>query len=112
MTVAEHETINTNAYISGPIVQDSLYFYLGAGFSEYGGEYNNTIGGDEVGGEETTTFTGKLLWTPSDSFEASKESLGVQSNLPVKVVVSSPPTSSPPIVLLYSPPYSLKPAPR
>jgi outer membrane receptor protein involved in Fe transport len=71
VTVAEHDTTNTNAYISGPIVQDSLYFYLGAGFSEYGGEYNNTIGGDEVGGEETTTFTGKLLWTPSDSFEAS-----------------------------------------
>ena len=71
VTAAEHETINTNAYISGPIVQDSLYFYLGAGFSEYGGEYDNTISGDEVGGEETTTFTGKLLWTPSDSFEAS-----------------------------------------
>ena len=71
VTVAEHDTTNTNAYISGPIVKDSLYFYLGAGFNEYGGEYNNTIGGDEVGGEETTTFTGKLLWTPSDSFEAS-----------------------------------------
>ena len=71
VTVAEHDTTNTNAYISGPIAQDSLYFYLGAGLNEYGGEYNNTIGGDEVGGEETTTFTGKLLWTPSDSFEAS-----------------------------------------
>ena len=71
ITVAEHDTTNTNAYVSGPIVEDSLYFYVGAGFNEYGGEYNNTITGDEVGGEETTTFTGKLLWTPSDSFEAS-----------------------------------------
>lgn len=71
VTVAEHDTINTNAYVSGPIVEDALYFYLGAGFSEYGGEYKNTISGDEVGGEETTTFTGKLLWTPNDAFEAS-----------------------------------------
>ena len=71
ITVAEHDTTNTNAYVSGPIVEDSLYFYVGAGFNEYGGEYNNTISGDEVGGEETTTFTGKLLWTPTDSFEAS-----------------------------------------
>ena len=71
VTVAEHSTTNTNAYVSGPIVEDSLYFYLGAGFNEYGGEYNNTITGDKVGGEETTTFTGKLLWTPSDAFEAS-----------------------------------------
>lgn len=71
VTVAEHDTTNTNAYVSGPIVEDALYFYLGAGFSEYGGEYKNTISGDEVGGEETTTFTGKLLWTPNDAFEAS-----------------------------------------
>ena len=71
VTVAEHDTVNTNAYISGPLIQDSLYFYLGAGLNEYGGEYRNTIGGDEVGGEETTTFTGKLLWTPNDAFEAS-----------------------------------------
>lgn len=71
VTVAEHDTTNTNAYVSGPIVEDTLYFYLGAGFSEYGGEYNNTISGNEVGGEETTTFTGKLLWTPNDAFEAA-----------------------------------------
>ncbi len=71
VTVAEHDTTNTNAYVSGPIVEDKLYFYLGAGFSEYGGEYNNTISGNEVGGEETTTFTGKLLWTPNDAFEAA-----------------------------------------
>lgn len=71
VSVAEHGTTNTNAYVSGPMVPDSLYFYLGVGFSEYGGEYTNTIGGDEVGGEETTTVTGKLLWTPSDAFEAT-----------------------------------------
>ena len=71
VTVAEHDTVNTNAYISGPLVKDSLYFYLGAGLNEYGGEYRNTIDGEDVGGEETTTFTGKLLWTPSDSFEAT-----------------------------------------
>jgi iron complex outermembrane receptor protein len=71
VTVAEHSTTNTNAYVSGPIVEDSLYFYLGAGFNEYGGEYNNTISGEKVGGEETTTFTGKLMWTPTDRFEAT-----------------------------------------
>jgi outer membrane receptor protein involved in Fe transport len=35
ITVAEHDTTNTNAYVSGPIVEDSLYFYVGAGFNEY-----------------------------------------------------------------------------
>ena len=64
VTVAEHSTTSTNAYVVVPLLKTRFIFTWERGSNEYGGEYNNTISSEKVGGEETTTFTGKLMWTP------------------------------------------------
>lgn len=76
-TGAEHETWETSGWVSGPIVADKLGFYLAAGYDTYGGEYTNQATGDEVGGTETTSVTGKLLWQAADNLSVSAR-LGVQ----------------------------------
>jgi outer membrane receptor protein involved in Fe transport len=70
-SVAEHDQTDITGYISGAIVPDSFYYYLGASYYSYGGEYTNTLDGRKVGGEETTTLTGKFVWSPSESFDAT-----------------------------------------
>ena len=71
LTVAEHDTYRGTGWISGPLVRDTLYGYAGLAYSEYGGEYDNVRPGEggEVGGEETTTLSGKLLWTPTENLD-------------------------------------------
>ncbi len=71
VSVAEHSQVDASAYISGALVQDSFYYYLGASFYEYGGEYRNEVDGEKIGGEETMTLTGKLIWAPTENFEAT-----------------------------------------
>ena len=78
LTGAEHETYEASAWISAPLVANTLAFYLGAGYDTYGGEYSNrpTIFGEqvnlgEVGGTESVSATGKLLWTPADGLEVT-----------------------------------------
>lgn len=69
-TGAEHETWETSGWVSGPIT-DQLAFYVAAGYDTYGGEYTNQATGDEVGGTETTSLTGKLLWQPTDDLSVT-----------------------------------------
>ncbi len=70
-TGAEHEEYETRAYLSGPIIKDTLAFDAGARVYTYGGEYANTgPGGGEIGQEETTGGYGSLFWTPGDAFSA------------------------------------------
>ncbi|MDX1517424.1 MAG: TonB-dependent receptor [Woeseiaceae bacterium] len=71
VTGAEHSEFDVLASISGPLSRGRAYYYLAASHYEYGGEYTNTVDGDDVGAEETDTVTAKLLLTPNDDFEAS-----------------------------------------
>ena len=71
VSVAEHSQVDANAYVSGAFVEDSFYYYLGASFYEYGGEYRNELDGEKLGGEESMTLTGKLIWAPTENFEAT-----------------------------------------
>jgi iron complex outermembrane receptor protein len=71
LTGAEHEEYDAKAWISGPLVSDRLYFYLGARHWEYGGEYKNEITGKDVGGQQTDAASAKLLWKVTDNFEAT-----------------------------------------
>ena len=75
-TVAEHEDYRVSGWISGPIVNNTGYF-VGVGYDEFGGDYTNkkigetpsTLGrelGDDIGGQKTTSLTGKLFWDPTD----------------------------------------------
>ncbi|MCK6370626.1 MAG: TonB-dependent receptor [Gammaproteobacteria bacterium] len=76
-TGAEHETWEASGWASGPIIQDELAFYVAAGYDTYGGEFDNQATGDEVGGTETTSLTGKLLWEPLENLSVTLKG-GVQ----------------------------------
>lgn len=78
VTGAEHETFEASAWASAPLIDNTLAFYFGAGFDTYGGEYTNQRTGDEVGGTETISATGKLLWTPMEGLDVTFK-LGVQA---------------------------------
>lgn len=77
-TGAEHDTWETSAWASGPIITDQLAFYVAAGYDTYGGEFDNQRTGDEVGGTESQSATARLLWTPLDGLEVSLRG-GVQT---------------------------------
>ncbi|HSN72099.1 MAG TPA: TonB-dependent receptor plug domain-containing protein, partial [Steroidobacteraceae bacterium] len=70
-TGAEHEEYEVNGFLSGPIVEDKFYYYIGGRYWQYGGEWENSVTGDEIGGQETQGGTIKFLWTPTENFEAT-----------------------------------------
>jgi len=71
ITGAEHSEFEIAASHMGPIVEDQLYYYIAGRYFEYGGEHRNELTGQRVGDQETRSFTGKLLWTPTDAFDAT-----------------------------------------
>ena len=77
-TGAEHGTWETSGWLSGPIIDNQLAFYVGASYDTYDGEFTNQATGDDVGGTETKSATGKLLWTPLDGLEITLKG-GVQN---------------------------------
>ncbi|HYC02978.1 MAG TPA: TonB-dependent receptor [Azospirillaceae bacterium] len=71
-TVAEHDEYELSASHSGPVIEDRLFYYVGARHYEYGGEYRNLgPGGGTVGGEQSRNVTGSLRFTPTDWLEAT-----------------------------------------
>jgi outer membrane receptor protein involved in Fe transport len=56
--------------ISGPIT-DGLAYFLSAGYDTIDGQFTNNRDGSDIGGQETTSVTGKLLWEPSDMVDAT-----------------------------------------
>ncbi|MGI9343606.1 MAG: TonB-dependent receptor [Gammaproteobacteria bacterium] len=86
-TVAEHEDYRVSGWVSGPIV-NNIGFFIGAGYDEFGGDYTNkkigetpsTLGsqlGDDIGGTQTTSVTGKLFWDPTENLSITAK-LGYQ----------------------------------
>lgn len=69
-TLAEHESYELSAWSSGPMTE-TLGFFVGAGYREYGGEYRNQLDTDYVGDEQQTDITGKLHWAPRDDLDVS-----------------------------------------
>ena len=68
---AEHDEYEARAYVSGPIIRDTLAFDLGVRHYEYGGEWDNTgPGGTTIGQEQTQSVYGSLYWTPTENFDA------------------------------------------
>ncbi|MCB1596554.1 MAG: TonB-dependent receptor [Gammaproteobacteria bacterium] len=69
ITGAEHDTQEYSGWLSGPLIDNQLAYYLSAGYDTYGGEFTNQAYGDKLGGTETKNITAKLLWTPLDGLE-------------------------------------------
>ncbi|MDG1463395.1 MAG: TonB-dependent receptor, partial [Gammaproteobacteria bacterium] len=83
---ATNNTRQVNGWISGPIVEDKLTYFLAAGYDQYGGEWYNDLKANQapganfidppqfadnskLGGTKTRDFAGKLLWNASDTTE-------------------------------------------
>ena len=91
----EDEDYKLGAWASGPILEDSLRYFVSGSWESYGGEWNNEIDpasvtwdrfgtwpdgppasaarpdGRDLGGESVWDFTGKLVWDATDDLELS-----------------------------------------
>lgn len=76
-TGAEHSQWGVNAWASGPLA-GPVSFFAAMGYGEYGGEYENTRDGSDVGNEEQTDATAKLVWDLSQALSITGK-LGWQS---------------------------------
>ena len=68
-TAAEHDTLETSGWLSGPLGSEQLRFALGAGHREYGGEWTNRRDGSRLGGEESDEVSARLLFQPTASLD-------------------------------------------
>ncbi len=72
VTVAEYKSSEVSGFISGPIIKDVLAFEVNGRRYEFGGDYKN---GDisqtgNLGAQRSHSIGGRLLFTPTDNFEA------------------------------------------
>jgi outer membrane receptor protein involved in Fe transport len=78
VTGAEHQTFELTGWLSGPLINERLAFFMAGGHRQYGGEYKNSRDGSTVGGEESNNITTKLYWTPVDELDVTLK-LGLQN---------------------------------
>jgi len=69
-TVGQFDQKDITAFISGPIIDGKLNFYLSGTRTEIGGFYNNPLDSrDDLGAEQTDAITGKLRWRPAEGID-------------------------------------------
>lgn len=73
---AENDEFDILGVASGPLIENKVYFQLGANYYTYGGEYKNNAPGDTsdgrtIGNEQTEAFSGKILMTPSENLDVT-----------------------------------------
>jgi iron complex outermembrane receptor protein len=61
---------DARAVLNFPIVKDKLAGKLGFATMQDGGQAENRLTGDQVGDFDNTEYTGTLLWTPVENFDA------------------------------------------
>lgn len=67
----EHEYLDADLSLSGPLIADRLYYLISARHYEYAGEYDNTVTGNRFGDEESNGGSIKFRWTPNDAVEGN-----------------------------------------
>ena len=70
-TLAEHDSLDVNAWLSGPLAGERLGVFAAAGHRQYAGEYRNLRSGELVGDESPTDLTARLTWTPGPDLRVS-----------------------------------------
>jgi len=69
-TLGQNDQRDASAYISGPLIDGVLKYYLAGSHTEYGGSYDNPLDQrDDLGAEKSSAATAKLQWTPNDDIE-------------------------------------------
>jgi len=67
VTVGDHEQREARAYVRGPLVDDLLYFNLGASYAHHGGYWDNTLTGRDLDNYSSVVLSGGLELRPSDA---------------------------------------------
>jgi outer membrane receptor protein involved in Fe transport len=71
LTVAEYNEIEASGYVSGPIVEDLLFFELNGRHYKFGGDYvNSDTGKRDLGAQRSNNVGARLLFKPTPNFEA------------------------------------------
>jgi len=78
--VARHNEREFAGSISGPLIDDYLYFRIGARYFAYDGEHVNTLTGKKMGAEDTKGLNGALIWDPGPNFRARLNFMYKQDN--------------------------------
>lgn len=65
-TAAMHNEYEINASSSGPIVEDKLFYFVHGRFYDYGGEYQNSLDGADVGQEQSWGLNASLEYRGED----------------------------------------------
>lgn len=69
-TVGQFDQKDVTAFLSGPIIDGKLNFYISGTHTEIGGFYNNPLDSrDDLGAEQTDAVTGKLRWRPAEGID-------------------------------------------
>lgn len=73
LTGAEFGTYEASGWLTAPIVDDKLGFYLAAGYNTSDGAFDNQRAGTDgkLGGTEDQNVTAKLLWAPVEGLEVT-----------------------------------------
>lgn len=66
VTAASDEDYRFQGAIEGPLITDVLAARVSGRFTEYGGQYTNSINGEALGEREDTSFSGQLFFTPTE----------------------------------------------
>lgn len=69
LTAGQDGLFSATSTLSGPI-SDDFSFFVAAGTNTFDGQYTNQRTGGDLGGQESTDFTAKLFWEPSDNLDA------------------------------------------
>ena len=69
-TFGQYDQRDANAYVSGPIIEGVLRYYVAASHTEYGGSYDNPYDQrHDLGAEQSDAVTAKLQWTPNENID-------------------------------------------
>ena len=71
LTAAEHDHYETTAFVSGMLLQDTLFGELSGRWYQFGGDYANADDGPPIGGEETFNLATKLIWRPASGWDVT-----------------------------------------
>ena len=69
-SMAQQSEYQFSASLSGPLVEDTVLFRLGAGTFNQGSPYNNVINGASMGEQEINSFSTSVRVTPSERLVA------------------------------------------
>lgn len=70
-TLATDGEFEASGSLAGPIIDDVLGIRVSGRYRDFDGQYRNQLNGQRIGQERDYSLSGKLFFTPSDSFKMS-----------------------------------------